>query len=83
MNTGSIIKWGLIIVAAWFVLQWLSNYFNNDMSPIPGGSIYGSGWAAPLVGPGQTWGWTPPYPMYPGYRSKRFGPARNSPRAIY
>jgi hypothetical protein len=66
MDMGSIVKWGLLIIAGWIALRWLSNKMMPTQTDIPGGEIWGSGWAAPLVGPSPVTGWAPPW----AYRSR-------------
>lgn len=76
MNTKEVIKWGILIVVGWFVLQWIMNAIQSFEAPanIGNGSLYG-GWpyAAPLVTPSSpVYGWAP-FWNYPGYGGNRYG----------
>jgi hypothetical protein len=77
MDTGKIVKWGLIILAAWFAWQWVSGFVNNliaaQNAPQLGDATYYPGWpyAAPIVSRmGATW---PDNGLNNWYRGSRFG----------
>jgi hypothetical protein len=73
MNTGTILKWGVILVIAYFAWNWISNQISSaqQVQAPPNPNM----WAAPLVLPGPVYGWYPPRnwgpwapPPWPGRR---------------
>lgn len=75
MDTGKVVKWVLIVIAIYFVWNWIQN---NVGGPSIGGSaeVYPAPYAAPLVGPSGVYGWSP-YWYNRGRRST--GAARRGP----
>lgn len=75
MNFGTVLKWGAIILVAWFAWQWISNnILQSQQTPLSPGM-----WAPPLYNPN----WSGQYPWVPpvnylnigrGRRGRRSGP---------
>lgn len=56
------LKWGAIIVVAWFAFKWLAGMYDTGSVNIGTEGIVGRGWAAPVnVVRNDVSAWRPPY----------------------
>lgn len=71
MDTKEIVKWAVIIIVGWFLLQWLINAFSSGPADLGGFSFYPAYYAAPLTQhPSAVYGWEPPW-QYGRKRGRR------------
>jgi hypothetical protein len=72
MDVKTIVKWGVVVIAGWFLLRWLSGFFDGGPVNLGGGTVYPNYYAAPLVTPASpVFGPVAPWAVYYGGGRRR------------